>query len=73
MGASDLSPDNTELRSSDGLLGLVDVCDSLAEVEFGSLGVLNTFDLQKGGVVVGVAASSLESDEGSLDVQSTWL
>ena len=53
--ASDLAPHDAELAS----LGLVDVGDLLSVVEVASLLVLNTLDLDKTGLVVCVATSSV--------------
>lgn len=49
-----LAPDYPYLRSSYLFLAPVDVCDALAEVELGRLGVVHAFDLDEGGVGVGV-------------------
>lgn len=59
MGTQDLAPDGAELGAGNSLLGLVDVSNLLAEVELGSLGVIDTIDLEQGGVVVGVATTSV--------------
>ena len=42
---SDFTPDHPDLGSSNLFLALVDLCDLLAKVEVGSVGVINTLDL----------------------------
>ena len=54
-----LAPDDTDLRSSNLLLGAVDVCDALAQVERCGLWVLDTLDLDERGVGVGVTLAAL--------------
>mgnify|MGYP005993719829 CR=1 FL=1 len=54
-----LAPDNSELRTRHGLLGLVDVSNFLAKVEVGSGLVVNTLHGEKGSVVVGVGETSV--------------
>lgn len=64
VAAHDLAPDNAELGASDRSLGLVDIGHLLAEVVLASLSVVDTVDLEEGGVVVGVAATSVQTREG---------
>ncbi len=45
MTTGDLSPDNSEFRSTDGSGGLVDVSNSLSEVELAGLGIIDTINL----------------------------
>lgn len=59
MCPRDLAPDHTDLASSNLLLGAVDVCDALAQVEGCVLGVLDTLNLDERGVGVGVALAAL--------------
>jgi hypothetical protein len=54
-----LAPDHADLASSNLLLAAVDVCDALSEVEGCGLGVLDAFNLDEGGVWVGVALAAL--------------
>lgn len=55
----DLAPDDSDLGSSDFLLGAVDVCDALAQVERCGLGVVDALNLDERCVWVGVALASL--------------
>ena len=73
VGASDLAPDNAVLLAVDGGLALVDVSDLLAVVKLRGLGVLHALDLNKGRVVVGISATSLEAHKSSLNVESAWM
>lgn len=47
MGAGDLAPDHADLGAANLLLSLVDERDLLAEVEVGSVGVVDTLDLDQ--------------------------
>lgn len=49
-----LAPDDPYLRAADLPLAPVHICDALAQVEAGGLWVVDTFDLDEGGVWVGV-------------------
>lgn len=69
VGAHDLAPDNTELGAGNGGLGLVDVGDLLSEVVLASLGVVDAVDLQEGGVVVGVAATSAQKEDQNTEAE----
>ncbi len=71
MSAGDLSPHRSELAAVLEVLGLVDECNTLAEVELGALVVLYTVQLQKGGVVVGVTSAASVTENRSLGVQAS--
>ncbi len=58
MRAHHLSPNNSELRASDGLLSLVNISDLLAKVELAALLVVDAVQGEEGGVVVGVGETS---------------
>lgn len=57
--AGNLAPDDAELGAANLLLGLVDVGDLLAEVEVGSVGVVNTLNLDQTGLGVRCVAVTL--------------
>lgn len=59
VGAGDLSPDNAELVSSLRNLGLVDISDFLAKVVVGGLLIIASLNLDKIGVVISVATSTV--------------
>lgn len=71
--AHHLSPNHSELRTRHSLGGLVDVSDFLSEVKLTALLVINTINLQQRSVVVSITASSLVTQNGSLDIQSGGL
>lgn len=54
-----LAPDDTDLRSSNLLLGAVDVCDALAQVERCGLWVVDALNLDERCVWVGGALAPL--------------
>lgn len=68
--AGDAAPENADLGATDLLGGLVDVSDTLAEVELGLVGLLNTLDLDEGGVALGDALRALVTHNPSLDVKT---
>lgn len=70
VGAGDLAPDDAELGSANLLLGLVDVGDLLAKVEVGSVGVVNTLDLDQTGLGVRRVAVTLVGKVTTLHVKS---
>lgn len=59
MRPGDLAPDHADLGSSDLLLALVDICDLLAKVEVGGVGVVNTLDLDQARLGVGGVSATL--------------
>jgi hypothetical protein len=73
VGTEDLAPHSAELGTSDGLLGLVDERNLLAEVKLSSLGIVHALNLEERSVVVSITTSSLETDEVSLHVKSAGL
>lgn len=73
VGSGDLTPDITELVTLDGSWSLVDEGNTLTVVELRSISVINTVNLEKSSVVVGVTTSSLETKEGTLDVNTGFL
>lgn len=66
----DLAPDHSDLAATDLLLGLVDVGDLLAKVEVGSVGVIDTLDLDQAGLGVSRVAATLVGKVATLDVKS---
>lgn len=69
-----LAPDDTEIRHLSlgtlcRTLCLVDVCDALAQIEFGLLGRVHTFDLDERSFVHDGAQTPLEGDEHTAGVQ----
>jgi len=68
--AGDAAPDDADLGATDLLGGLVDVGDTLAEVELGLVGLLNTLNLDEGGVALGDALRALVAHDPSLDVKT---
>ncbi len=71
MGLGDSAPDDSEFRVVSDGLALEDVSNSLAEVEAGSLFLLDSLDLEEGELLVLGALATLEADEYSLGVEST--
>lgn len=59
MGSGDLTPNISELASLDGSRSLVDVSNLLSDVEVAALDVVDTVNLHKSGVMVGVSSSSV--------------
>ena len=71
VGAGDLAPDDSALLAAlVSLLGLVDVSDTLADVESGVLLGLDTLDSEEGGAHVLVSLASLVAEEDSASVKS---
>jgi len=66
----DLAPDDTVLGATDLLVSLVDVGDALAEVEVGSLSVVNTLDLDQADGGLGGVTRALVAQVASLDVEA---
>lgn len=60
MGSGDLTPNISELASLDGSRSLVDVSNLLSDVEVATLDVVDTVNLHKSSVVVGVSSSSVK-------------
>ena len=59
MGAGDLAPNDSELRAGLGDLCLVNVSNTLAQIELGGISVRHTINVHKIGVDVRVASSSV--------------
>lgn len=70
MGLDDLAPDGPEAGVVGGVLCLVDVSDSLAEVELSVFLFVHALDLQKSELLVLSALTSLKTSEHGLGVQS---
>lgn len=64
----DLAPDDTDLGATDLLLAPVHVCDPLAEVEVGGLGVIDALDLDEGGAWAEGVLATLEGNVLALDI-----
>merc|ERR1712115_357593 len=64
----DLAPDDTDLGATDPLLAPVHVCDPLAEVEVGGLGVIDALDLDEGGAWAEGVLATLEGNVLALDI-----
>lgn len=64
----DLAPDDTDLGATDLLLAPVHVCDPLAEVEVGGLGVIDALDLDEGGAWAQGVLATLEGNVLALDI-----
>jgi len=75
VGPANLSPIHPELRSilSSRRRRFGDEGDALAEVERRVLLGIDTLDLDEGGVVVLVAQASLVAEDGTVDVEASWL
>lgn len=71
VGFGDLTPDDSDLGTSDLLGSSVHVGDSLTKVESGILRGMNTVDLNQRGVWVDYALGTLEGQMLSLDVH--WM
>ena len=70
VGASDLTPDGLVVGTSLFVLSFVDVSDTLSMVEAAGLSVVATLNLEESLVAHLSALTTLETDEGSLLVQS---
>ena len=66
----DTSPHHSDLGTGNLPLGLVDVSDTLSEVELSGLLVLNALDLDESGVGSRVPLCSLVTENTSLDVET---
>jgi hypothetical protein len=70
VSADDLAPVNADLGAVDLGLGLVHVCDSLADVER-SIGLfLHILNVKKGGILALVVKGSLESENLAVAVET---
>ena len=70
VGGGDLAPDALVVEAGFGVLGLVDELNTLAVVPSGTSAVLDTLDVEEGGIVLLAALSPLESHEDGLGVKS---
>lgn len=68
MTTSDLSPDDAETRAGLGGLGLVYVCNLLSEIKVAAFLLVHIVNFKEGSVVIGVAATSEVTKDGSLYV-----
>lgn len=68
VGSGNLTPDNSDLGTSDLLGSSVDVSNSLTQVELSVSWSLDTFDLNQGDVWVGNALRTLVGDVLTLNV-----
>ena len=68
---NNLAPDALVVEAGFGVLGLVDELNTLAVVPSGTSAVLDTLDVEEGGIVLLAALSPLESHEDGLGVKST--
>ena len=59
MCSRDLPPNDSNVGPTDQLLDAIDVGDAFAEVELRRLGRVDAFDLDEGGVGVGISLSAL--------------
>ena len=66
--AGDLAPDDADLGAADLLLSLVDVGNTLAKVEVGGVGVVDTLDLDQTRLGVGDMPATLVAKVATLDV-----
>jgi hypothetical protein len=66
--AGDLAPDHADLGATDLLLAAVDEGNLLAEVEVGSIGAVNTLDLDQAGAGGLNMARALVAQVATLDV-----
>ena len=62
MCPRNLAPDDPYLRASYLCLAAVDECDALAQIEFRCFRSIDAFDLDEGGVGVGVSLAALVGD-----------
>ena len=70
MRFANLAPHHTELGVLDLLLGLVDICNSLANVELCVLLGADAIDLQQSAVGVAVGLAALVAQDHTLGVES---
>jgi len=70
MWPGDLSPNDSDLGSSDLLLCTVDESNLLSEVEVCGLGIRNALDLDQARAWGGVALATLVAQMATLDVQA---
>lgn len=70
VSSRDAAPQDADLGATNLLGCLVDVGDTLAEVELGVLGLLDTLDLDEGGVALGDALRALVAHNPSLNVKT---
>ena len=68
MGSGDLTPDNSDLGTSDLLGGTVDESNTLTKVELGILGGVDTLNADQGDVGVGNVLAALVGNVLSLNV-----
>jgi len=68
MWPGNLSPDDSDLRSSDLLLRTIDESNLLSEVEACSLCIRNTLDLDQARAWGGVALAALIAQMATLDI-----
>ena len=73
VGVDNLTPSNSVSSIVDGVSNLVDISNSLSEVEFGASQVLTVFDGQQSFVLSLSGLTSSVSSENSLLVKSHWL
>lgn len=71
VSLDDSAPDHSEFGVSSCVLGLVDVSDSLSEVEGSILLVINSLDFKESELFILNTQASLEASEDSLGVEST--
>lgn len=70
MWPSNLSPDNSNLGSSNFLLRTVDESNLLSEVEVCGLGIRDTLDLDQAGARCGVTLATLVAQMATFDIQA---
>lgn len=68
MRPGDLAPDHADLGAADLPRCAVDIGDLLAQVEVGSVGVINALNLDEAGAGVSDVARALVAQVTSLDV-----
>ncbi len=68
MSSGDLTPDNSDLGTSDLLGGTVDESNTLTKVELGILGGVDTLNADQGDVGVGNVLAALVGNVLSLNV-----
>lgn len=72
MGASNATPNDTNLRAILDTLGTVDESNTLAEVELGILSVLDTLKLDEREVGVLSVLSTFVTEDTTLAVQTVY-
>jgi hypothetical protein len=72
VSAHHLAPNNSELRARNGLLRLVDVSHSLAQVEVAAFSVVHVVDGQQSSVVVGVGETSVVNCSKTRTKDQNW-